>query len=149
MTTIAWDGRVLAGDRQAMSSSGAVQETTKIRKYNGELYAVCGCLPHSKVLLKWVLDGGEFPKNELVEDGNVIHIDREGRVWKFEGSPEPFLVESVPCAFGSGALAALIAMREVGLGAAAAVAVAAKYDIHTGGAVDALMLHDSAEGELL
>lgn len=142
MTTIAWDGRVLAADKRA--TGGAYNLTiTKIRRYaDGRLAGFCGHVVNGMKLLKWLEE--KRPKKapkfgnddddivyalEIMPDGSVIRYTPEGT----------FPLDNGPAALGTGGPFAVAAMR-CGRGAAGAIKVAAEFDSNTGNGVDTLTL---------
>lgn len=140
MTTVAWDGRTLAADRQVSAGNDIVAYVVKVRRCaDGRLIGACGSLDVMAALLDWLEQGGERP--DCMGDKNAaeaIEIMPDGAVWNHLQHARVRLV-SGPTAIGSGSGYARAAM-ECGKPAAEAVKIAAKFDAGTGGKIDALHL---------
>lgn len=143
MTTIAWDGKILAGDRLFSNGPVAIGESTKIfkRKKDG---ALCGCSMNVALgtkFMQWFLKG-ERGKPPSLRDGEewarVVTIHPDGTITYHE--PEgSFKLETNKFAIGSGMEFALGAMA-MGAEADMAVRVASMYDTGTGSNIDTLEL---------
>lgn len=147
MTVIAWDGRALAADR-LMQSGDTRQPTTKIWRHGGGLVGVTGNLSVGMEMLAWFRAGAEpaaFPASNrnLGEGATLVHVDAAGRCWRYDSTPHAFVVEGPFAAFGSGDMAALVAMH-CGKTAREAVEVAAVYCSSVGLGVDELALTHAA-----
>ena len=142
MTTIAWDGKTLAADRQVSCPSGNLQVVKIRRTRDGRLIGATGDTVLTRLYLDWLEsgDGSARPTFaddkedyvvalEVLPDGSVLRHDRFGCF--------PILGSQATCgsggAFARGALAA-------GMTAAQAVAIACQLDGGSGGPVDALKL---------
>ena len=139
MTTIAWDGSTLAGDRRG-NSCGLAYEVTKVRRTaDGRLLGFTGEIGLGTLMLDWLDKGGTRP---AAQDSDrwvtVLEIDPDGTCW-CHGRDTRWKVEQPFFAIGSGRDFALAAMA-LGRGAAEAVEVAARFDTGTGNGVDALTL---------
>jgi hypothetical protein len=143
MTTIAWDGRILAGDRR-ISSGTVTYSTTKIRRTeDGRLIGATGDYGVCAAMLDWLDQGGARPACqdsdrwasalEILPDGTCWMHNRDGR-WK---------VEDEFCAVGSGRDYAMAVMA-LGHSAAQGVEIAARFDPGTGNGVDTLPLATEA-----
>jgi 20S proteasome alpha/beta subunit len=142
MTTIVWDGKTLAADRQA-NAVGMRRLVTKIFKIDRNLVAVSGDYDLAQDMIKWMQDGGEpktFPETQKDIDKmvNVLWLPSPDKIFTFERSPNPldFSANKVIC-MGSGRDFAYGAL-EMGADAVKAVEVAIKYDTNSGMGVDTL-----------
>lgn len=140
MTTIAFKAGVLAADTLLVSASHhrcGYAEKIK-RAPTGELLALTGFAPTAYGLMDWWLAGHEGQQPNFDEGGSLIVFDKDGADIFCSGGRQreanaPFF------AYGSGAQFALAAM-DLGAGAKAAVGVAAKFCIYTGGDITVLSL---------
>jgi hypothetical protein len=139
MTTIAWDGTSLAGDRRG-NSGGMAYEITKVRRTaDGRLLAFSGEVGVGTLMLDWLDRGGPRPPAQDSERwATVLEIDLDGSCW-CHGRDARWKVEQPFFAIGSGRDFALAAMA-LGRSAAEAVEVAARFDTGTGNGVDVLAL---------
>lgn len=141
MTTIAWDGKTLAADKQT-THGGTPSLTTKVYEAispEGKrwIYACSGRTDECQEFTRRVSAGREMP---AFSDINVLAIDHHGQVWMFHGTFwERKHVQQ--WAAGSGADYALGAMA-AGADARRAVEIASTLDINTGidGGIDVLTL---------
>lgn len=147
MTTIAWDGRTLAADRQVSFGGGRMGESAKIaRRGDGALIGCAGVLGMADALRQWFLDGEQGPRPRLEAgadntcaafivrpDGAIDHISETGVA----------RIESAQFAIGSGADYALGAMS-MGADARRAVEVAMGWDNGSGGGIDVLSIGASS-----
>ena len=138
MTTIAWDGKSLAGDRR-ISSGTIVYTSTKIRRTgDGRLIGATGDYGVCISMLDWLEHGGARPvcqdsdrwaaALEVLPDGTCWMHNRETR-WRIE---DDF------AAVGSGRDYAMAAMA-LGHPARVGVEVATRFDPGTGNGVDELV----------
>ncbi|MDE2468427.1 MAG: hypothetical protein KGL35_06715 [Bradyrhizobium sp.] len=143
MTTVAWDGKMLAADRRA-TSQGMAYEVCKLhRTPDGRLLAGAGYAGLIGRMFAW-LDNPERDWNArpaeqasddyvfIIEITTAAEIRLHGRYGE-ETTTSPFT------ASGSGRDYAMAAMA-CGKTAAEAVEIAARFDIGTGGGVDTLTL---------
>ncbi|WP_426955361.1 hypothetical protein [Muricoccus radiodurans] len=139
MTTIAWDGTTLAGDRR-ITSGTTVYSTTKIRRTgDGRLIGATGDFGVCTQVLDWLERGGDRPNCqdsdrwavalEVMPDGTCWMHNRDSR-WK---------VEDAFAAIGSGRDYAMAVMA-LGHGAHQAIEIAARFDPGTGNGIDSLAL---------
>jgi ATP-dependent protease HslVU (ClpYQ) peptidase subunit len=138
MTTITWDGRTLAGDRQA-TSGGTPTTTTKVFKVKCKkkkyLVGFSGRLADGQAFLRFVERG--FQDNPAIDTLTAMVIHEDGRVVTYDDT------NANPCdlgilkywAAGSGADYALGAMAH-GATATEAVLIASDLDVNTGRGVD-------------
>lgn len=145
MTTIAWDGKTLAADKQ-LTKGGAKFSVTKIKRIKGLLIGIAGDAFLKQQLLHWFREGTkheDFPELQKSEDTNchviTINADKECHFWGT--TPHPILIEEDFFAIGSGAHFALATM-ECGRNSVEAVRVAAKFDCNSGLGVDILEMAD-------
>ena len=142
MTTIAWDGRTLAADRQA-TVGNAVFMVNKLHRHDGWLLAYCGDSDAGEEVLAWFKAGAkpeDFPERQRHDDrfAPLVAI-RAGEILRYERTPHPIRYPPQKFAMGSGRDFALAAMH-CGKSAAEAVEVAAMFDPGTGFGVDAMEL---------
>lgn len=146
MTVIAWDGKTLSADKQAVSG-GYGQTVTKIFKLCGELYGFAGNAGHAAALVVWFNNGAiieNWPEPSDKEDvANFIVITKDGQIREYEGGACGYydIVEDRFTAMGSGRDYALAAMY-LGQDSRTAVEVACALDINCGKGIDTLTLKD-------
>lgn len=140
MTTIAWDGKTLAADKQATWNDVA-RATTKIRRAkNGELLGFSGSALMQEPWFDWVENGGDFPEPPKDCGGNMLRIHLDGSFTLYCGDKYGTTYDAGQTfAIGSGADFALAAM-EMGKTAKQAVKLACKIDLNSGLGVDTLTL---------
>lgn len=140
MTTIAWDGKTLAAERQITASTEISCFAKKIRKtLDGRLIGAAGTLGATDALLDWLESGGERPEFlEEKQHAEAIEIHPNGDVW-FHAQFHKSKVCRGKHALGSGSSYALAAM-ECGKNAKDAVKIAIKFDANSGGKIDTLTL---------
>lgn len=141
MTTIAWDGKMLAADRRFSGGNGSFT-TTKIRRVKGCLVAMAGNFSLALELAQWFEDGAnpkEFPSaNRDIDKGaTLVVIQADGLIFKYESSPVPCPFYDKKIAIGSGGDFARAAMH-LGVAADVAVEIAALFDNTTGNGVNTL-----------
>ena len=141
MTVIAWDGKMLASDKQ-VTINGLVRTATKIRRIDHLLVGVSGNVCAAAEAFAWVERGrnpNDYPKLQESEDdhANVLVIEY-GRVLMYSRSPHPWEYEDVFFAIGSGRELALAAMH-CGKNAKEAVEVASLFEASCGKGVDVLL----------
>lgn len=137
MTTIAFDGKTLAADRQ-MSSDGALYcHVQKIHAVPGGFIAGCGHFAQVHKFIKWHLSGYKGDAPALDNFSGIVIVN--GKVALWEGDAEVPYEPSQVHAIGSGATWALAAL-DFGKTAEEAVAYAATRDNGTGGGVDAVTI---------
>ena len=133
MTTIAWDGKTLAADRQAHHGpSNTKYECKKLRVLNGRAIAGAGIKCLNDAMASWITCGGDLP--EACKQGEYIVVVAKGEntCEVYEGVPIPLVIPSgVKLAWGSGAQAAMAAM-ECGKNAEEAIQIASRVDLDTG-----------------
>lgn len=138
MTTIAWDGEVLAADTLCTDSYGMMGYMSKLKELeDGSIIAHAGSSSALNTFADWHLawnrDPTKWPKS--LKSSSIIVISN-GLIMGYEGERYPTeYLYSQPVAWGSGALAALALMAK-GYDAVEAVKGASKVDIYTGGDVE-------------
>ena len=152
MTTIAWDGRTVAADRQGCSSHMRLSGSyNKLMQVGDTVYAFTGTLPYMQAMVDWHRAGAKpdkLPKSLRDSDnggGGDLIVFKDGRCFSYTVEI-PFADEQfAPAAFGSGfsfAIGALLA----GVSAWGAVEVASKLDCYSGGGVTAIDLSFQQNG---
>lgn len=140
MTTIATDGKSMAGDGQASASGTIVSiNSRKVHRLKcGRLYGTCGDAANVQAHRRWLENGCEGDAPKLNGDFGFIILSRDGTVQ--QGGSDGIPVETAaPTALGSGMDLAIGAM-DAGKSAAEAVAIAAGRDPNTGGVITELEL---------
>jgi hypothetical protein len=130
MTTIAWDGKMLAADRCSCSAGCFRFPITKLKRLkDGRLYASAGDTSDGVLVRQW-LDGEIPDKPKIDEDSFVALIVSSDGAFRMEGKLVSWPVEA-PHAIGSGREYAIAAMY-LGKSAVEAVEIAALFDPNTG-----------------
>lgn len=144
MSTVAWDGKVLAADRQATNYDCA-QPCSKIKRLkDGTILAVTGGYAEGLLMMQWYEDGGkpfEYPKFQEDKDDwcRLIAVSPSGEIFEYERRPIGMRFPSGPRAWGSGRDYALGAMA-AGASAIQAVEIACRFDINSGCGVESFEL---------
>lgn len=145
MSTVAWDGKTLAADRQA-TCGGLKQLTSKIAQMpDGTILASTGNISAGRILMEWYQNGAvfsDYPVATQKEDNLFARliVVKDRKVFTYEtlcyGIPmvDPFF------AWGSGRDFAIGAMAK-GANAAEAIIVASRFDSDTGMGVEAFEVH--------
>lgn len=127
MTTIAWDGKILAVDSQTTDGDCKAYEN-KLWKYNGGWFTVTG---------KWIDYPGYLrilnKEDSKITKKSLCVFTKGSALYEQFGNSYPMKI-SGKSAWGSGAVAARVAMS-LGKTAIEAIKVASKFDINTGGRV--------------
>jgi len=143
MSTVAWDGKILAADKRA--TIGSLHRTTmKIHRVGSSLVGYVGAGAQSREVLAWACGGfkkSAFPESQRdVEKSTTLLVIRPGgMIHVYEHTPHAVIYEDKQFAIGSGRDFALAAMR-LGKSAREAVLLAAEFDPGTGNGVDTLTL---------
>lgn len=138
MTTIATDGKTMAGDG-LINGDGVVHGRSfpKVRALEGGvIIGLCGCICDVEPFLAW-MDGGPKPRLEKGFQALLLSPGGPPRLYYGDLKSEPV---ELPYAIGSGGHFALAAM-DFGKTPEEAVRYAATRDIHTGGTITVLELH--------
>lgn len=135
MTTIAWDGRMLAADRCRVSTTGMKQSVVKVIDAGEYVFAVCGDLVDKPTVARWLIAGAKWEERpELDRDvcAGIAVRKKDAAVFLVEGK-RPTLNELPPgpTAVGSGSPYAVAAMA-CGKNAREAVEIATMFDESTG-----------------
>lgn len=143
MTTIAWDGLVLAADKQ-VSYGSARSMVTKIYRVTDGLVGFAGNGAHAMELLAWFnagRDPDKFPSPRDRDAGwaDILQVRRDGTLWFYRSSPYPAQLHDRFFATGSGGDFATAAMF-LGRTAQQAIEVASRFDVYTGMGIDTLSL---------
>lgn len=142
MTTIACDGKSMAGDGQS-DACGTIISTQGMKVHrlsDGSLFGMAGAREDRAPIIEWLEHGGKKPK---VQRLSAIVLKPCGSLWYYNELLNPSSVD-VPCAVGSGMDFAFGAM-EMGATPEAAVKIASKRDPHTGGKITVLNLKPQLE----
>ena len=141
MTTIAWDGRIMAADRQATRENGLISSVQKLWRPKPNIIAgFSGALDECVALKAWFDNGAdpkEYPKPEDINDAPVMMFVIKGSstLFCFEGLPFAIPFLNVPYSRGSGAAVALGAMF-MGANAIRALEITSRLDAFTGEGID-------------
>ena len=143
MTTIVWDGKTLAADKQ-WTDAGIALSGTKIHKFKKHLLFAAGATTDIQAMLEWWKRGADpkdFPSSQSVKENMVAFqiIKPNKTLWCFEAHPYPYQIENDKFAVGSGRNDALGALS-MGADAVKAVEIACQLDIHSGCGIDTLTL---------
>lgn len=133
MTTIATDGKSMAGDG-LVTSEGVVfgSKFIKVEKLpDGRIAGACGSAYFIGPFLSWLTNGGDFPELDDSFEALVLSLDGTCRSYDHKGRS---IEEELPVASGSGRQLAIGAML-AGAGPAKAVEIAAARDLGTGGKI--------------
>ena len=140
MTTIAWSDNHIAADT-LISQDGYVRGfTQKIIERDGIVFGFAGGLSFMEGWIEWWLNGHDPKEKPTTPDryeGVLLVFSSEGS-WAVEthaGDPTP--LENEVCAEGSGAVAALGALK-MGATPEQAVKVAIEVDLYSGGEITVL-----------
>lgn len=147
MSTILWNGTVLAADTQnTHAGTGRISSCHKIFKVmrQGLPYLVGGVGSHNRFryMLDWWMHHDADPQKWIEDDhayGGMIVVDADKRVWFFDDYPLSFEVLEVPAGWGSGSSYALGALK-AGVDIHNAIRIATELDSGTGGEVEVLRL---------
>lgn len=140
MTVIAWDGTTLAADKRMTNSYGNILTVTKIERIGDRLVGFTGSADRIGAFRRWLENGAqpsEYPENPKDDNVFVHVITPDGKVYRYEDTPWPTLIEDAVYAAGSGADAARAAML-LGCTSARAVEIASLIDAGCGNGVDTL-----------
>lgn len=143
MTTVACDGITVAADGLAVAGNTITSRSAKkLRVLNNRIYAMTGDVAVFEALIAWFEAGADPAKVPTIKEPqwgfHVFYPEHAARYISDCPYPDIF---PYPCAFGSGAQFADMAMA-LGLNAADAIAATAKLDVYTGGEIRKIMLAD-------
>jgi hypothetical protein len=140
MTVIAWDGHMLAADKQ-VTSAGLVHRCTKIQKHNGKLLGMTGDYDVATEMCMWFKAGADpekFPAKAREDKATLVVIDHTG-IYSYCTGPYPLRYEDKKAAWGSGRDFATAVMH-LGRDAVEAVLTACVFSCDCGGGHDWLTL---------
>ena len=140
MTTVAWDGRTLAADRQVTygNTRAAGRKLFDCAEY---IYAASGTAFEAELIARWLRDGARPSSRVRLEDDEghrcgIVVQKADGRAFVAQGRTVVLVGHrEAPLACGSGCDFALAAMA-MGKSAVQAVRFAERFDIYTGLGVD-------------
>ena len=148
ITTIAFDGKILAADKQT-TWSGRPAPTVKIHKLQKssgwQAIGHAGNSYHALLIKRWF--NGELEKEPtLPTDSNaiVLLVDLNGRPYMSDRDLVPIPTNMVPWAIGSGGDFAIGAMM-AGVPAGEAILIATECDTNTGMGVDEIEIKTSSD----
>jgi ATP-dependent protease HslVU (ClpYQ) peptidase subunit len=138
MTTIAWDGKTLAGDRQT-TWGGTPVRTRKVHKvrhpvHGTWLFGCAGSAFDCAAFERWANGLGQ---EVVFSEFRVLAIHESGSIWAADESMKWLRLNVERWAIGSGSDYALGAMV-AGRSSREAVQVAMELDVNTGIGVDCL-----------
>lgn len=136
MTVIAFDGKILAADRQATLGDRRVT-VSKIFKIRKAIVACSGALPYCLSLVDWYRGGAdqkEFPEYKGEDEWGCLVVYDKG-IKYYESRPFPIILQDPFAAWGSGGSYAMGAMA-MGADARRAVEVAIRFDTGCGNGVE-------------
>lgn len=140
MTTIAWDGRVLAADSQCEIGSLKFRTRKIGRLKDGRLYGFAGDADYGLAVVAYLNGETEKPEHEDKDDwSSFMLIDLEQHIFRLERRFMPIEILEDFHAIGSGRDFAIAAMY-LGKSAVEAVKIAALFDSSTGNEVDFIEL---------
>lgn len=138
MTTIAWDGKTLAADRQRNMQNGPMR-VTKLRRNVGKYLAFAGAGEVTDIarVIRWIRGGSHVSQRPTLDEVvTCIAVRKDGRAVLIHGKvvtawtiQDPFYAIGSGGDFAMGALAA-------GQSASHAVAIAQTFDLCSGLGVD-------------
>lgn len=141
MTTIAFDGKVLATDSQVSCENIKYTDEQKLFRIDGALYAFAGDTKDRELFLQWIAEGAPLDgKPELCEgdDFSAVQVTKYGAAFEYDGDLIALPVRGCR-AWGSGWQVAE-ACLQLGLGAVTAIETAIKLDCYTGGEVQSALV---------
>lgn len=144
MTTLAFDGTTLAGDRRLTGHFIMTSAAKIMRTPDHRLIGCAGGVTECRMMMEWLMKPKRnldtLPDFQCDEDTSVqaIEIMQDGTIRAYEQGGW-FVVEGQNYAIGSGCQFAMAAMY-CGKSADDAVRVASQFDPITGGGVDCLTL---------
>ena len=144
MTCIAWDGRMLAADRQA-TNAGMRRVVSKLRLLPDSLWMTgTGDASILAEMMAWFEAGAnveKFPKRQASDDGGAFLVVRRAEILVYERGPIPLPLhpDNKIAAWGSGRDYAIGAM-EMGADAAKAVEIACRWEVYCGHGVDSVVV---------
>lgn len=136
MTTIAWDGNILACDSQIFCGEEK-HNIIKMHKIPNGIAAISGVYCYGIEIIKWIMEDGDkknypYPRSGKDEDGaSVIVVTDKKELFLYEWySHIPMKIDSLYYAQGSGSMCARAAMI-CGKNAQESVLIASQIDAST------------------
>lgn len=137
MTTLAYDGKTLAADRQITKGGARWSRTKKIHQLaDGRWFAGAGSLDQCIAVRNWLDSGADPDEAPNADEFEALIVDPDGRVFCIGDGLQISEVEA-PVAMGSGEQFAMMAMR-CGANAREAVERTSEFDTNTCAVVDAV-----------
>lgn len=133
MTTVVWDGKTLAADRRM----AGFMTTCKIFPFDGGYIAGAGAMDQLAEVALWMQKGGDKPRLPEDAESEFLVIRGKRAFWLTWPYLREIRIREPFAALGSGADYALGALA-MGADARRAIQVAAQFDPHTGGGIDAV-----------
>lgn len=149
MTTIAWDGKTLAGDRCSWSGPTRrhVRKVFRIKAKDGNDFLVgfCGDGAFALAVLAWMRGDGDKPSYHAFgvhpDTQCAMVIDKDRVVWGLGGALTYYRFDESMMAMGGGQEVAWGAL-EAGATAQQAIEIAIKRSDHAGFGVDCVSFDD-------
>lgn len=140
MTTIVTDGRCMAGDGRFTTNGTIVSdEGVKVfRLDDGRVAGFSGNAGRMKRLVKWLNEGGDYPK---IDDDSAAILILSNEGIEYVDSNGDFTSLPAPASIGSGSDHARAAML-AGTAPEQAVAISARLDVYSGGRITVLNLKE-------
>ena len=143
MSVVAWDGRLVAADKQGTTAGLRITLTKMRRLPSGEVLAWTGNQDFGLTVAQWYEDGADMMQwpacqNDKDDWARLIVIANK-RAKVFERQPFPIVIEDEFMAWGSGRDYAMGAMAR-GANAQEAVKIAMRFDQSCGMGCDVVEL---------
>lgn len=133
MTTIAWDGKVLAGDTKADGPS-FYRTVTKVWQIGqGKYFGACGLREECLAVMEYL--SGKVKKEPEVSDTFSGILIENGKAYRIEQLLIKDEIKEKHHAVGSGAQGAMV-MMYMGYGAVQAIETISMFDTYTNSFVD-------------
>jgi ATP-dependent protease HslVU (ClpYQ) peptidase subunit len=148
VTTIAYDGRYVAGDGRSELYDIIVSDTSeKIRVHNGRVYAFAGTPQMYSLVAAWLGERDWSVPAPTAPEGKwqaLIFSAREGKIIaEYAGQEVPYPIEmQEPLALGSGCQFAMAIMTAGGT-ARRAVEIACRLDPWSGGSIQVVNIAEA------
>lgn len=147
MTTVAFDGRTMAADKQ-MNTGGMKHPVARSKIRGGDYHGMpavfggAGTTVYSDAVIDWLMSGmPDEHKPEMPEapDSFTVVVATEAGVYEYIDSLRPIPLGQIKWAFGTGAEYAFGAM-DAGANAKRAVEIACGRDVNSGLGIDSITL---------
>lgn len=136
MTVIAFDGKIIAADKQA-TNNGLRHICNKLEKIKGGYIAIAGTDNKSLPMVEWYKKGckiKDFPP-QIKDEFGLIIVFKNGEVYQYENAPYPIKRTDKIMAWGCGRDYAIGAMA-AGKNAIDAVKITSDHSVDCGLGVD-------------